>query len=312
MRNSPSKKRVVAGYLMFLAIVFAISSAIASQPAMAAPGGDACTACHSGEFGEWQDSPHAASGVACENCHGAYKAGHPDQDVMMLSVDPSLCHQCHDETYAQWQGSLHAQNNVTCIGCHVPHEQTTRLASQQLCLSCHDHDVGTTWHQTAHAAAGTHCIDCHLSAPAADSAQPEMAAAGHTFSEVPSQTCIGCHAGNLHRPGNSGAGQVAMTAGQGADNTGQAPDADEPSSAADLTASDSAIALAASDQAPELAASGQVPELTARLQATEQENHSLQTWVLVMLGLGLGAGTALGALAAAVFINVTRSREVPS
>jgi len=111
------------------------------------------------------------------------------------------------------------------------------------------------------------------------------------------------HAQSLHEPVTTRDGKIATTVGQSASFPSQGPD---------LAAASQHPDLAASGQAADLTGSGQAPNLTARLLATEKENDSLQTWVLVMLGLGLGAGTALGVLVAAVFINVRGSREVPS
>ena len=142
-----------------------------------------------------------------------------------------------------------------------------------------------------------------MSEPASGSAQPQTAAGGHAFSVVPTQSCVGCHAQSLHEPVTTRDGKIATTVGQSASFPSQGPD---------LAAASQHPDLAASGQAADLTGSGQAPNLTARLLATEKENDSLQTWVLVMLGLGLGAGTALGVLVAAVFINVRGSREVPS
>ncbi|NOZ71475.1 MAG: hypothetical protein GXP38_06115 [Chloroflexi bacterium] len=248
-------------FLIPLAFVLALfltpNVVFADPPAPAKPGSETCTLCHWRETSQWQHSPHASNDVVCESCHGEYVEGHPDKADMKLSVDP-VCHDCHEANYEQWSASLHAQDNVTCISCHVPHSQTTRLNSQELCISCHDDDVGKTWDLTAHKLAGVTCVDCHLSQPDMEPWGQETDAQGHVFTVVPSQLCINCHAENLHAP--------ALTTRQ----------------------------LAAGGHQLASLAPQQMEDLSRRIAETEKENAALQNWVLIMLGVGLGVGLMLG------------------
>lgn len=249
-------------FLLSLAFVLVIwftpHVAFADPPDPAKPGSETCTLCHWSETSQWRHSPHAANDVTCESCHGEYVEGHPDKADMKLSVDPKLCQDCHETNFDQWSQSLHAQDNVTCISCHVPHSQTTRLNSQELCVSCHDDDVGKTWDLTAHKQAGVTCVDCHLSQPNMEPWGQETDDQGHIFTVVPSQLCINCHAENLHAPALT-TEQVAFGGHQLA------------------------------SLAPQ-----QMEDLSQRIAETEKENESLQNWVLLMLGVGLGVGMVIG------------------
>lgn len=276
-RHAPMGKRLLFVLLTFLLMISVLPNiAWADPPVPATPGGEVCTLCHWNEISRWRNSAHAANGVVCEDCHGEYKAGHPEQGVMVLSVSPDQCRQCHEISYRQWQGSLHSQDNVTCISCHTPHNQTTRLESQQLCLSCHDENVGKSWEQTAHAKAGVSCADCHLSQPSIDQTSPEVGASGHGFTKIPSQVCSNCHAKNLHAPATIIRGKISLTGGH----------------LASITAQDR--------------------EMSARLDAAEKKNDTLQTWVLVMLGLGLGIGIAVGVITTLILFCAKDVREVAS
>ncbi|RME47150.1 MAG: hypothetical protein D6791_06565 [Chloroflexi bacterium] len=266
---------LLASVVLLSAFYLAPRTVSADPPTPASPGDEVCTVCHWLETSQWRSSPHAANEVLCESCHGEYVQGHPDEDVMMLSVDPVLCSECHETNYAAWEQSLHAREDVSCISCHVPHSQTTRLNSQRLCLTCHDDDVGVTWQRTGHAAAGVTCVDCHLSQPVGAGQQGEEGS-NHVFTMVPSQLCINCHAANLHEPVTVNSGKSAMTGGT--------------------------LASYSSD----------MQNLPQRLETLQTQNRSLQTWVLIMLGLGLGLGLATGIVLMILYAYACQKKEAAS
>ena len=256
-----ANKRVIACCLAFLLILFAVpSAAFADQPDPAEPGGEVCTVCHWSETSQWQHSPHANEGIKCEECHGDLSEGHPDDNEMPMPVGATVCQDCHETTVAQWNQSLHSGEDVNCVDCHVPHSQTTRLNAEQLCVSCHDDDVGITWDLTGHKMAGVSCVDCHVSTPVTGAeaiVEGTVTAPNHSFIAVPSHLCINCHAENLHQPSARLHGDTAQTK-----------------------------TLASYAERTNV--------LNQQLKETEDQNKSLQNWTLIALGLGLGIGLFLG------------------
>jgi len=164
-----------------------VALAGSEQPASAV-----CQQCHWPEMESWRQSAHARSGVDCENCHGAYVPGHPEQDVMLLSAGAEVCMRCHADTTAEWQNSRHAQYKVACTSCHVSHSQHTRLSAQILCGACHSEQIHSFTH-TAHYTGGVTCVDCHASRPYGTSH------IGHQFTLIDAKACIGCHAQTIHQ-----------------------------------------------------------------------------------------------------------------
>lgn len=191
-----------------LALLFSL---ILPTPALAqmGPEGDACASCHWSEASHWQPSPHAVNGVSCEDCHGSYVEEHPASEMMLLSVDVARCQDCHPVTHAEWQQSLHAQANVNCINCHVSHAQTTRLASERLCVSCHANSFDQQYEATAHSAAGVTCVECHVSRPVG----AVVDHAAHDFTAVSPQLCLSCHGQSLHDP-VAASGGMSVSAAQ--------------------------------------------------------------------------------------------------
>lgn len=246
-------KQALVCVLAFVLILFALPGAAFAEPI--GPGDEICTMCHWSEVSQWQNSHHAMEGVACETCHGDLTTGHPDDNSMPVPVGSDVCEDCHEETVSQWHQSLHAAEGVDCVDCHVPHSQTTRLNSEELCVTCHDDDVGVSWELTGHEAAGVSCVDCHVSSPVMAAGQG--ATPDHAFTSVPSHLCSNCHAANLHEPATQIAGDTT-----------------------------SSMILASYTERTNM--------LTEQLKQAEDQNKSLQTWTLIALGLGLGIGLFLG------------------
>ncbi len=198
---STSRRRVrrtlaLASGLAFLLSLILIAQAFAAPLPQAGDGTDACASCHWAETSHWQASPHAASNVDCVACHGPYVEEHPASELMLLSADVARCQKCHPDTHTEWQQSMHAQVGVNCINCHVSHAQTTRLASERLCVSCHANSFDQQYEATAHSAAGVTCVECHVSR-AVDTVPGHAA---HDFTAVSPQLCITCHGASLHDP----------------------------------------------------------------------------------------------------------------
>lgn len=274
MLPSPSNRLSLWRGALLLFCLSLLLLFIVPGPAFAEPlaqddsGAEPCARCHWSETSTWQPSHHAANGVTCSDCHGAYVEDHPSEGVMQLTVDASQCRNCHPVTNEEWQDSLHAELGVNCINCHVPHSQTTRLASEQLCCSCHSGNTDSSENHcapTAHKASGLTCVDCHLSKP-----QPGDTP-GHTFTIVPAQLCVDCHAPKLHQA---------------------APEGYDPIAKAQLAS---------------LSEKAQI--LTAELDASETEKTSFQTLSLLTLGVGLGIGTIFGLVVMMALSYINQKRE---
>jgi len=194
-----------------------------------------CRECHEPEFQAWSNTTHAQAsfdpifqtylqqaeepgecftchttgysaitgqfmlaGVTCEACHGPYRAGHP-QESMVIATSEELCGACHPSTLLEWKSSRHGKVGVTCVDCHEVHTQKTRAAAttNSLCASCHqDHTQDTT--HTIHSQADILCVECHLARPGDDAsaAVHGQAVTGHSFAVFVS-TCNTCHQARL-------------------------------------------------------------------------------------------------------------------
>ena len=195
---------------------------------------DRCGACHEQEAKEWKASPHARTmgdaflavwqrdgskreclvchtsqfdrktgqfsheGVACESCHGAFKADHPDKQKMTLPVTSEACQGCHTVTYGEWRVSQHGQKNIRCFDCHKMHQMNLRKDQpDQMCGTCHTKRLESFSHAT-HAVEGLHCLSCHM--PEVKSSVMKirgLGVRGHTFG-VGAETCANCHREMVH------------------------------------------------------------------------------------------------------------------
>ncbi len=150
-----------------------------------------CLACHATGYNPNTGMP-VAEGVTCESCHGTYKEGHPDTDMMPVDPAAERCGVCHTTTYQEWQLSGHSQRGVNCASCHAVHSQGLLFAtSTALCATCHG-DRAEDFAHAAHAEHGVVCADCHMYRPPDGPATGGTAPTGHLFS-VQSQACTQCH-----------------------------------------------------------------------------------------------------------------------
>jgi len=273
------------GFIRLSAAALLCIVAWAALPSGVAFADEEGCSCHSEESEAWQDSTHHQAfvdggdlvGPTCEDCHGAYVRGHPEEGVMSLAATSTLCSDCHSDTYSQWEHSLHAQENVQCAGCHLVHSQTLRLEPEQLCESCHTAAEADTFH-ISHRDSEIGCIDCHVfpTAPNLIPGQAVARATGlamgtHDFTAVNSSACVECHA-----PENPDLAPVI-----GAD-----------SGTAEL-----------------MSVANRVPGLTAQLEAVEKENTALATISYGALGLGIGIGAVMGMALVLIAGYVARKEE---
>jgi DmsE family decaheme c-type cytochrome len=102
-----------------------------------------CLACHGGEERrfDFQRSEHAASAVACTDCHDPHRAG----SAHLLKADPpQLCYGCHLETRAKFALPEHHQVDegvLGCLDCHRAHGGPNPVAlrgvNNRTCFRCH-------------------------------------------------------------------------------------------------------------------------------------------------------------------------------
>lgn len=120
-------------------------------------GPQCCRECHQAEFAAWSQSNHAQAivdpvfqinmqkadkpadcfachttgydadtgrfllaGITCEACHGPFRAGHPDE-YMVIPVSPDRCGDCHTDHLIDWQAGDHGGPDQSCIDCHQVH-----------------------------------------------------------------------------------------------------------------------------------------------------------------------------------------------
>lgn len=282
MFRSPLLRLLVVAVAICLGLMLATSPLFAQEIAAQNIDEEGC-GCHSAESESWQHSPHSQvtlpgddqQTLTCESCHGQYERGHPDSDLMSLSVDSSVCTECHVETHDQWEGSKHAEEGVQCIGCHLAHSQTLRLAEQELCTSCHRRSPDDAFH-ISHKYSDVECALCHVFAASNTSVNVSLdgdvsvlkQTPSHDFTAVSATGCIDCHAKQIRGEGVFVAEEKAIT---------------------EL-----------------MVVANRVPDLSAQLKAARDENSTLSLLTYVALGLGLGIGAVMGIIVVLFVGYVTR------
>lgn len=271
--NDGATRWLLAGFLAAIVCLVLPGTVWASS---SHEGAEPCAQCHPEQATLWQDSPHgqvtdAHDEVSCEVCHGSYVADHPQGALMRLPGDNSCCQDCHTTPYEQWHDTGHATVGVQCASCHVPHSQETRLATEELCESCHREQAE---HSTHHVA-DVHCADCHVSV-ATDPTTSDVsvtnraAAPNHSFKRV-IEACVGCHGPDIH--GRVETAQVNV------------------------------------DRAQLSVMTTRAQELAYDLEDAKHTNRSLATMSVVSLGFGLGTGGVLGVIFVLVVGYVMQRRE---
>lgn len=152
-------------------------------------GSDTCATCHDEVSKKFADNPHQkmlqlhgnASGVTCENCHGAgseHVAGGGDVTKIFNPAKHSAkeviakCETCHAETHPDFDRSPHAKANISCISCHSVHGPSSDSAAKEkllkapqptLCFQCHA-DQRSQFNMPFHHKVNeglVKCTDCH-------------------------------------------------------------------------------------------------------------------------------------------------------
>ncbi|MBI1296001.1 hypothetical protein GC175_13690 [bacterium] len=267
--NHKNFGRWIAIFALVGMLLVLMTSAAFAQSSDAGDDVQPCESCHSMEAEGWMASTHAVIPdgggepyATCEDCHGAYVKGHPDEGVVALRVDSSMCQDCHINTFEQWEGTIHAEANVQCISCHVAHSQELRLTDETLCRACHQESLTDSFH-TTHWYAEAACSDCHMSPSEISGAMAmtdnigHLAAPTHDFTSVSPDNCLDCHRESV-----------------GASN--------EHFGVRDLALAD----LRTEKQ--------RVAELDARLEAANQTSYTMQVMTPITLGFGIGVGGMLG------------------
>jgi len=206
-----------------LILLAALAGLLATPPARAADGDQACLACH-GAPGLTKDLPDGEklvlqvdgatfaksvhTGVGCAGCHSDIDPGsHPPsrkdirngRDYAIASAE--VCRGCHEDKFKEWEGSVHGAlartGNVwgpLCTGCHNQHAVMKGAAATlegMPCQRCHQ-EITKAYLGSVHAQARQKpetsyaplCSGCH----SAHAIKPVVSDAG------PRSACVGCHA----------------------------------------------------------------------------------------------------------------------
>ncbi len=116
-------------------------------------GMDMCVQCHEEVATKFKATPHMASPLGCEGCHGPGQA-HVENagDKTKIRTFPSLssvessgvCMDCHNKgNQKHWMGSSHDSRQVACTSCHNAHPKEAvekallKQPQMKLCTSCH-------------------------------------------------------------------------------------------------------------------------------------------------------------------------------
>jgi DmsE family decaheme c-type cytochrome len=116
-------------------------------------GAGTCATCHDETAKTFHATPHAASALGCEGCHGpgeAHVAAGGDKTKIrsFAALNPretsQTCMTCHNKAgQKHWVGSSHDSRNVTCTDCHDVHPTGEMLPALlkkpevDLCTTCH-------------------------------------------------------------------------------------------------------------------------------------------------------------------------------
>ncbi|MFN8093691.1 MAG: DmsE family decaheme c-type cytochrome [Vicinamibacteria bacterium] len=131
--------------------------AAAAQPAATAEyaGMDTCVQCHEDQVKAFKTTPHMASALGCEGCHGPGKAhAEAGGDKAKIKVFATLsarassetCMECHNKAgQKHWMGSSHDSRQIACTACHSVHPKPgaavekamLKQPQMKLCTSCH-------------------------------------------------------------------------------------------------------------------------------------------------------------------------------
>lgn len=191
-----------------------------------------CAKCHSDEYAEWLNSPHAMAslnehfetvysengqptyclrchasgfdsetqsikfeGVVCSNCHQA-QTEHPPAP-MTMGTNISTCALCHSgghaSVYEEWLASKHSDVGVDCVDCHNAHTNKMLLGDvNTTCADCH----ADAMQDKVHMGANLICTDCHMTPRQTVNDPTMLTQTGHAM-EIDPSVCSNCH-GAIH------------------------------------------------------------------------------------------------------------------
>lgn len=160
------------GLGLFFAFYRGPSTGPAGLPTVVAAVGNTCVECHrlipegtlaGHTFREWEESVHAAQGVACEACHGgdptkgkkdeahvgALPSTDPQSTVYFQRI-PETCGKCHSPEFERFKGSVHyvqleeEGRGPNCVTCHgaMAISILTPEGLRQTCSACHNERLG--------------------------------------------------------------------------------------------------------------------------------------------------------------------------
>ncbi len=120
-------------FLIFLAVL-SFPFSVSAQPGK-------CVTCHTdvtpGIVGDWEQSAHAAQGIACADCHGDAHQSAKDADKAAIPT-PETCATCHEERVKQFSRGKHAFAWVAMKAMPTAHAQPVALMEgMKGCGGCH-------------------------------------------------------------------------------------------------------------------------------------------------------------------------------
>jgi DmsE family decaheme c-type cytochrome len=159
--HGPGGAHVHAGGKPLSGIVDFGKHALASVPKQ----NSMCLGCHEQNAAhDWASGPHAASNLACADCHTLHVAKDP---VFVPATQIEVCASCHQAEHSDlFKPSHHPlrEGKMACTSCHVPHGSTApaqlvKNTVNETCTSCHAEFRGPfLWE---HQPVSEDCSTCH-------------------------------------------------------------------------------------------------------------------------------------------------------
>jgi hypothetical protein len=159
----------------FLIPIFAATTLLAIPVALRAQVHNACTACHSGQTGDFKKHKHFAGGISCDACHGVSQQHQESQGMVAPEKtsgpadQPALCGACHAEQAKSYSASEHGKlvaarsekRGATCTMCHGNHALRAFPAMEQQCARCHESLPASCKENPPSSDARIRCANCH-------------------------------------------------------------------------------------------------------------------------------------------------------
>jgi DmsE family decaheme c-type cytochrome len=129
-----------------------------------------CLSCHTRDIprSRWEDSPHAAKGLACRDCHQIHQERGKVQTHLLKQSINDLCLSCHQNQKAHFRLNSHhplIEGRINCTDCHNPHHaddlQRLSLRADERCVTCHTDKRGPFIFVHDMTGVGEGCQTCH-------------------------------------------------------------------------------------------------------------------------------------------------------